>query len=229
MGYRDAFTNAPSEWQNRLTRLKRSWNIEIPRVASIFAAVNGQPEDRTIGQSANILPFIAGHFALTFAPPSRRRNFNSRFNARIALETKKILQKFPSPLFYLYTNEKAIIETDWNSRGMDGRTDFLRLTRNRQAYEGSNRETRPFFHAWFVSDRRELEMRDVLEKSKRFSLSLVLPSSSSSIRSNPTRKRRCSRGTRESRRTESSDRRREWSITVFWDTLSVVACTLLRS
>lgn len=67
--------------------------VKYREIPSIFAAVNGQPEDRTIGQSANIsaniLPFIAGHFA-TERNETKRNETTRRFYSRLFRNSTRV-------------------------------------------------------------------------------------------------------------------------------------------
>lgn len=60
MEYRDALLERFERMAKPSNEIKTI--VKYREIPSIFAAVNGQPEDRTVGQSANISPFIPRPF-----------------------------------------------------------------------------------------------------------------------------------------------------------------------
>lgn len=128
MEYRDALLERFERMAKPSNEIKTI--VKYREIPSIFAAVNGQPEDRTVGRSANISPFIPRPFC-------HREERNEDDSASNRAETNIVAIKICS-----LSNEKTNI-----SDNRIRRLDLVRLTRNRQAHEGSNTETRPFFHA----------------------------------------------------------------------------------
>lgn len=60
MEYRDALLERFERMAKPSNEIKTI--VKYREIPSIFAAVNGQPEDRTVGRSANISPFIPRPF-----------------------------------------------------------------------------------------------------------------------------------------------------------------------
>ena len=147
-----------NEWQNSLTRLKRSWNIERS-LRSLRLMANPKIERSSCHLSV-------GHFA------TENNNFWIE-SCRSEYRSNKNFHFFVIELIidiYIYILEGI--------RKLDGRTDISRLTRNRQAYKGS-KHNRTQKHAPFSTldsflTEGNSRWGTFSKKSKRFPFSLSL-------------------------------------------------------